>query len=116
MKDVVTFDSVFLYREAVDMRRSLDGLSEIVRHKMGKPLDGKFLFVFVGKSRDRIKLLYWDRTGYALWYKRLEKGKFPWPKHGDIVHYISPRFFTHLLEGVDVFIKPHDSVEISQVW
>jgi transposase len=116
MRSIQSFDGVFLYRDAVDMRRSLDGLSEIIRHGMEKPLDGKLLFVFVGKARNRIKILYWDRTGYALWYKRLERGRFPWPKMGSLAFDISPNLLEFLLEGVDIFIKPHESVTIETKW
>jgi transposase len=73
MRALSSFDGVFLHREPVDMRKSIDGLSAIIRHEIGKPVCGRFLFVFAGRSRDRIKVLYFDRTGYALWYKRLEK-------------------------------------------
>lgn len=116
MRSLTTFDGVFLHRDTVDMRRSLDGLSEIVRHGIEKPLDGKLLFVFVGKSKDRIKLLYWDRTGYALWYKRLERGRFHWPKNGPSAVEISPELLGFLLDGVDVFVKPHEPVDLQRVW
>jgi transposase len=116
VRAVTAFDGVFLHRDTVDMRRSLDGLSEIVRHGMEKPLDGRLLFVFIGKSKDRIKLLYWDRTGYALWYKRLERGRFHWPKSGDTAIALSPEILGFLLDGVDVFVKPHESVEFDRRW
>lgn len=67
---------IFLYRAATDMRKSFDGLSGIVRNELGRePTDGS-LFLFVNRRCDRIKLLYWDRDGLALWYKRLEAGTF----------------------------------------
>jgi transposase len=70
---------VFLYRNFVDFRKSINGLVVIVEQQMAlSPLTGS-VFVFCNKSRDKIKVLYWDKTGFALWYKRLEKDRFKWP-------------------------------------
>lgn len=65
---------VYIYNQPTDMRRSFDRLAEMVR-EYGNTLSGE-LFVFVSRRRDKIKLLYWDSDGYALWYKRLESGMF----------------------------------------
>jgi len=63
---------VYLHREPVDFRKSINGLSIIVESDMVlSPLSGA-LFVFCNKKRDKLKLLYWDRTGFALWYRRME--------------------------------------------
>jgi transposase len=63
---------VFLYSQAADLRRGYDGLAAIVKDAMGEdPLSGS-LFVFVNKRGNRIKLLYWDRDGYAIWMKKKE--------------------------------------------
>ena len=67
---------IFLKRGATDMRKGYDGLSGLVREAFGRePTDGS-LFVFVGRRRDMVKALYWDRDGFALWSKRLERGRF----------------------------------------
>ena len=70
---------VFLAVAPADMRKSFDGLSGLVRSGLGgDPLSGD-LFVFRNKRGDRLKLLYWDRDGLAVWAKRLERGTFQFP-------------------------------------
>jgi len=60
----------------IDMRRSFDTLAEVVRSSLGHEPRSGHLFVFRNKAEDCLKVLYWDKDGYAIWYKRLEKGKF----------------------------------------
>ena len=69
----------FLYRPATDMRKSFDGLSGLVKRKMEQELLSGDVFIFINRRCDRIKLLMWDVTGFALYYKRLEKGTFAIP-------------------------------------
>lgn len=74
---------VFLCTAPTDMRKSFDTLACLVQAHLGQdPLSGD-LFVFRSKRGDRLKLLYWDEDGYALWYKRLEAGTFVWPAADD---------------------------------
>lgn len=91
---------IYLYRGAADMRKSFDGLSGLVREQLDEdPLSGA-LFVFCNRRRTMVKLLYWDRDGLALWYKRLEKGTFRVPKFGVGPAEIDRRSLSLLLEGV----------------
>jgi transposase len=70
---------VFLAVKPADMRRSFDGLAAVVREALlGDPLSGD-LFVFRNRSGDRLKLLWWDEDGLAIYYKRLEEGTFRFP-------------------------------------
>lgn len=67
---------VYLYTKPCDMRRGFDVLSQMVEQHFGRSVRGGGIFVFFSRSRDRAKLLYWDRDGFAVWYKRLEAGVF----------------------------------------
>lgn len=71
---------IYLCLDPTDMRKSFDTLAGLVReHLQGDPLSGTW-FVFRGKQGNRLKILYWDRDGYAVWQKRLEQGTFEFPK------------------------------------
>lgn len=95
---------IYLSVEPTDMRKSHDGLAAIAEHALGlDPLSGALL-VFRNKRGDRVKLLYWDVDGYALWYKRLEVGVFRFPKANDGAKraLVSAADLTMLLDGVDL--------------
>ena len=67
---------IFLHLPPTDLRKSFDGLGGLVRSAFGSdPRDGSW-YLFFNRRRDRVKVLYWDRDGLALWYKRLERGTF----------------------------------------
>jgi len=95
---------IFLCTQPADMRRSFDGLAQMVREFLGAdPLSGH-LFVFRSKRGDRVKLLYWDSDGLAIWYKRLEEGTFRFPaapaESGGIE--VRAADLAMLLDGVDL--------------
>nr|WP_319552696.1 IS66 family insertion sequence element accessory protein TnpB [uncultured Vibrio sp.] len=79
MKRMLNAPNVYLYRESVDFRKSINGLPAIIESETDLPLGTGALFLFTNKQRDKVKVLYWDKTGFALWYKRLEKARFKWP-------------------------------------
>ena len=66
-------NQVYLHAEAVDMRKSIHGLSALVERDMALPNSSEVLFVFCNRARDKIKMLSWERNGFVVWYKRLEK-------------------------------------------
>jgi transposase len=91
---------IYLYRGACDMRKSFDGLSGLVRSELGAdPLSGS-LFVFCNRRRTMVKVLYWDADGLAIWYKRLEQGRFTLPRMISCDGRIERRQLAMLLEGV----------------
>jgi transposase len=92
---------IYFCTVAVDMRRSFDSLAEMVRCEMdADPMSGH-LFVFRNKQEDCMKILYWDRDGYAIWYKRLEKGKFILPQGTAKGFEMNAAQFSMLLGGID---------------
>lgn len=89
---------IFLYDEAVDMRKSFEGLSALVDAAFpGKLLTGS-RFLFLNRRRNLIKILNWEGDGFAIWYKRLEKGTFP--AYGQGHGALSRQQFVMLLEGI----------------
>ncbi|MBK6932335.1 MAG: IS66 family insertion sequence element accessory protein TnpB [Saprospirales bacterium] len=73
----------YLSRQAADMRKSYDGLSGLVRQGLGRdPLSGE-VFIFLNRRRTQLKLLVWDRSGFVIWSKRLERGTFELPHAAD---------------------------------
>ncbi|MEZ4852511.1 MAG: IS66 family insertion sequence element accessory protein TnpB [Bacteroidia bacterium] len=90
----------YLYRGPTDMRKGFDGLSGLVRTELGQdPLSGD-VFIFVNRRRDRLKLLLWDRSGYVIWYKRLEAGRFELPLGEAKSYPISWDKLVMILEGI----------------
>lgn len=93
---------VYLASQPVDMRKGFDGLCAIIADAWKHdPLSGH-LFVFVGKRRDRIKVLFWDHGGFALYYKRLEKGRFQMPDTSGKHVRLEPTELSMLLSGIDL--------------
>ncbi len=95
---------IYLAAGKVDLRRGHDGLGAIVRNQWKVDIYGGHLFVFVGRRADRCKILFWDRGGFVLYYKRLERGRFRVPKvaaDASSVR-IDATELAMLLDGIDV--------------
>jgi transposase len=71
--------AIYLHRAPVDFRKAANGLCEVVENELSMNPFDESLYVFCNRNRDRLKILHWDKTGFVLWYKRLEKEKFKWP-------------------------------------
>lgn len=108
---------VYLHRAPIDMRKQMDGLAALVEGAMGKNAFGGALFVFINRRRDKLKMLVWDKSGFIVWYKRLEQEKFPWPvRSTDTIVTLTSEQLNWLLEGYDVFqMKPHQTLHFSRV-
>jgi transposase len=93
---------IFLCAQATDMRRSFDKLAEMTRSVLAQdPLSGH-LFVFFNRPRDRVKILFWDRSGFCLYYKRLEEGLFRVPKLNQGSVQLEAAELTLILEGIEL--------------
>lgn len=92
---------LFLFRGPADMRKGFEGLSGLVAEHFSANLFSGALFIFLNRRQDRVKILYWDRDGLALWHKRLERGKFQLPadKDGASVE-LTAAELSMLLEGI----------------
>ncbi len=103
MKMFVAPDDIYLYLDKVDFRKSINGLIVVVEQQLELSPFSDALFVFCNKKRDKLKILYWDKTGFALWYKRLEKHRFKWPVDADMRQmHLSEQQLGWLLSGFDV--------------
>lgn len=92
---------VWLILGKTDMRKAINGLSALVANTLAMdPLSGAY-FVFSGRRRSTIKVLYWDKNGYSLWYKRLEEDRFRWPRTSEEAKAITAEQLSWLLAGLD---------------
>jgi transposase len=95
---------VFLHTPPTDLRKGFDALSGLVTTAFAQDLTSGHLFLFVNRRRDRLKILYWDRDGLAIWYKRLETGSFQVPvvARDALSIEMSPAQLALILSGVDL--------------
>jgi transposase len=95
---------VFLHTPATDLRKGFDALSGLVTTAFTQDPTFGHLFLFVNRRRDRLKILYWDRDGLAIWYKRLETGSFQLPAvtRDAVSIEMSPTQLTLILSGIDL--------------
>ena len=117
--------TIYIAQEPVDFRLGINGLSTMVEATLRFDPFSRNLFCFVNKRRNQIKVLYWQRSGFCLWLKRLEEEKFKWPVHLPPLQSASPRppvvtlsedQFLWLLEGLDLkLLKPHRALEYRSV-
>ena len=108
---------VYLALGYTDMRKSINGLSTLVEeHLELDPFSGH-LFVFCNRRQNMVKILYWDRNGFCLWHKRLEKDRFRWPKSEREVMTIENRELMWLMDGLEIHQKgAHGRLKYSTVF
>jgi len=93
---------VYLHREPIDFRKNINGLASLVEHGLGMDAFAHAVFVFGNRSKDRIKILGWDRNGFWLLQKRLENARFVWPREDAPVIDLTVQQLHWLLGGIDL--------------
>lgn len=100
------YQNVYLACGYTDLRLGIDGLASIVQSKFHlNPYQKRTLFLFCGKRADRIKGLLWEGDGFLLLYKRLEDGRYQWPRNTNEAQQISARQYRWLMEGLSITQK-----------
>lgn len=94
--------AVYLHRDAIDFRKSINGLSTLVEHELGLNPFTSAVYVFTNRRRDRVKILGWSRNGFWLLQKRLEDARFVWPKQDSAVVELTVQQLHWLLDGIDL--------------
>jgi len=108
MFNINFFDEIYFYKPYVDFRKGIDGLCGVVQEEMKLNPYKKYLFIFCCNGQKKIKILYWDKSGFVLWYKRLEEDKYRWPTkmENDVIK-IDKIKLNDFLSGLDLWQMPH---------
>ena len=91
---------VFVVCGKTDLRKGIDGLASLIQHTYDLEVYQDAVFLFCGNRSDRFKVLYWDGDGFALFYKRLERGRYASTSHGEVSKQMSREELMMLLEGL----------------
>lgn len=108
------FSRIYFYRPFIDFRKGIDGLCGLIQEEMNLNPFEKYIFIFCSSKRSKLKIIYWDDSGFALWYKRLEEEKFQWPSHlEDEYFYVDAEKVKNFLVGLDPWASPHKKLKYS---
>ncbi len=106
LNDATCFKNIYIVTGYTDLRSGIDTLASIIEEKLGRrPCIPNTLYLFCGKRTDRIKGLVWEVDGYLLLYKRLEQGRFQWPRSESKVRDLTLQQFRWLMEGLTLIPK-----------
>ena len=110
------FDQIFIFRPYVDFRKGTKCLASIVQDEMKLDPFQKYLFLFCNQHRNKIKALYWDKNGFALWYKCLEQEKYKWPYHLEAETFsVNMKALNNFLLGLNPWEVPHKKVNYTSI-
>jgi len=108
--------AVYVCVEPVDFRLQINGLAAQVQEALGLDPFAEALFVFGNRRRNRVKILYWERNGFVLWMKRLERDRFHWPRARSATVTLSGQELNWLLDGFDLRAwRPHARLRYAHV-
>ncbi len=105
---------IYLRPGPTDMRKQINALAVLVEQELELDPFSEAVFLFCNCERRMLKALYWDANGFALWCKRLEKHRFPWPRSGEQVQTLEVEQLRMLLRGID-FFNAHERLHYRQV-
>ena len=116
IRPALDLGAVYLYVPPVDMRKSINGLAVLVETVLGLSPFAEALYVFSNRRRDKLKMLTWDRSGFVLYYKRLEKERFHWPRSVEDRLMLSGQELNWLLDGYNLaLMRPHQRLRYDSV-
>lgn len=117
MRPANDLSAVYLCSAPVDFRKGMHSLAVLVETHLQKDPFAEGLFVFCNRQRTSLKILYWERNGFCLWQKRLEKERFYWPRgESQTVIELTAQQLCWLLEGYDIGrMKPHQPLHFCSV-
>lgn len=117
MRPCPDMPEIYLCKAPVDFRKGIRGLSVLVEAELALDPFSERLFVFTNRRRNAVKILYWERSGFCLWQKRLERERFKWPRHlGGAVAILNGQQLNWLLDGYDLrHLQPHRSLKYKTV-
>ena len=108
---------VWLCVEPVDFRKQITGLATLVQDALAMDPFSTQLFVFTNRRRTQCRILYWERCGFVLWQKRLERARFAWPRRTDAVVNLSGTQLNFLLDGYDIWrMRAHQQLHYASMY
>lgn len=108
---------IYLALGSTDMRKSINGLTILVSEQLELDPFSGHLFVFCNRRQNMLKILYWEKNGFCLWHKRLEKHSFHWPSSKEDILPIEWRELSWLIEGLDISeVSGHSSLKYSTIF
>ena len=100
--DLSRVSRIYIVTGRTDMRKSIDGLMSVIRDTHAMDPLANTLYLFCGRRSDRIKALHYDQTGFVVLYKRLDSGRFQWPRNSSEVRALTRQQYRWLLEGLSI--------------